>query len=1208
MIEGVYIPNYFDIYHISSYYMSKLFNNKKMVIKLTDEKKQYFSLEILRDLYQENKEEFKKTTLELLLRGFIVKTNKSSNIFPESYIKGDCKVIEVNTHLNEISLEKIDFQILHLGSLLNVFKVESSDFFENIPLEGFLSINQYVNLSLLESEFLEAGYEIKKISLSPHDNIFENLSQNERRNFELFEPEILKIIRDKNYLHIIELKHIVMEDTEEFNYFEQREIHYVYELTEQEIKKYYLQMPEACENLLLKIQKKLSNKNITFYLIEAFKTIYQYGEVTSETIGSIFSANKFNLLKSHLSRYNVFLLSEFTPEIFIKYTKAPSVGLKRLYDVLDSMSGYLIKDSKQSFNDLYFTQQISEPLKQEKKLYILKFLCSEQLWLDFIESTHEIFVDRVSLSKIIKKIENTPGRKKKILKKINTEIESNIQTIQRLDVNQTKKNIKNYDKYSKLTPLNFFEIVGIKKDCLEEVNNQYQLEHIHILNLPLNEIESLINNNNYTNEKLDVLIVFKNILWIIEHCLNSIENIEDIFLCDLKEVELFIYKHRIIENKTLQEVGDEIGITRERTRQIEKKVKSIIQNIMVGSVNPGVQLYLTVIINEIIFLEDLMFPDIVNKFLIEDNQIIGFYEKLNIIYLKTSNNIEIIKEVDNNLSSLPLLINKNKLIGMINSHPRLPLYVIDLIINNLNKILISYGYTLYGDLFVYKTVNGEQRIQYIVESFEDQMIDLSNNEDIILFRKKYNFLFPGNSEYLNCDDDLLVRKMRGSIERSTQYIMTDASTFKIYDYHLSPKQLINEIYEYLIEHFDGNIVISYKKIYDVFEEKLIKDNITPYMMYYLLKYTFSEMFDFGKGNTMYIYVKGAEKITTEEIVYNKVAVSGGFLKKTSIANELGLELYTIDQAISNSKRLKTIAGIAHVTDVKLEIIPQVLRVTIEKLSNKLLDEFNFISIEKIFHELKFNEKIVSEMVKSNINEPRDLLIILKIMFPEIQGNTKFLYRKENPLEISEVVLQNFEVGEKFTRSDILKEGEKLGYAVSTIHFFIKKWQRIDKIILINESYFVLSESIQISNNTSEKVKVYLEKKLSNRKYLALYNIKGFRRELPTIRPYSWSPELIYYLGKKAGFSFVYIENIIHSVDPIIVLNTNKPNLTYRELLVEAMENYEANLHEEEVCNYLIDLGLMVQRKNNPKELPYEILTEQVIRVNEIGIVEKVEGD
>lgn len=49
-------------------------------------------------------------------------------------------------------------------------------------------------------------------------------------------------------------------------------------------------------------------------------------------------------------------------------------------------------------------------------------------------------------------------------------------------------------------------------------------------------------------------------------------NILDYILHNFTDKELAIYRQRMSNNKTLEEVGKEFGVTRERVRQIESKI------------------------------------------------------------------------------------------------------------------------------------------------------------------------------------------------------------------------------------------------------------------------------------------------------------------------------------------------------------------------------------------------------------------------------------------------------------------------------------------------------------------------------------------------------------------------------------------------------------------------------------------------------------
>lgn len=1206
MFEGVYIPNYFNNKEISSYYLSKIFDNKKFEIKYDDNNSGYFSLELLRNIYKDDKKMFQIMTLELFLRGFYVKTNKPTNMFPDSFVKENSEVISICENNKKIDIKKIDFKLLHIDSFLDIFKVESSDFFKNIPLEGFLSVNQYVNLGLVKSEFSKAGYQIKETDLLIQEKRVEILNQDKKKQDIFFEPKILKEIRERNYLHIIDIAEIMPEYNDGFIYLKQNNINFVHDLTEREMLKIYFERPDLYSELIVKINKNLNTKKITFYLIEIFKVIYSTGKYIDNLIFTIFEENKFNLLKNHLYKNNVFLSSEFTPDIFIQYTESNNVGLKRIFDTVDVVVDYYDKENKQDIPNLYLSEKVVNNVGILRKVYISFFLCTHPDWLKYLkENKQDTFSDKNNLAVLLNEIEISLKNKRKIVKEIKNEVKLSISSIQNLEIEKMKIELDLYDKLSNRTPLEILSIVGLDTTYLEQEKESYLIEVNDMINQPLYKIEELIINGSYENKQIDILSLFKNIVWIIQQSFNSIDTIEEMMLHDMKDSELIVYNQRMIEGKTLQEVGEIAGVTRERIRQIEKKLTNRIFNKFESLVNPGIKLYLSTVKEGLLQLKDLSFPVIVKHNLMNGSQDIGYFKNFDFIYLKTESNKKIISELDFIMKNIPLIVSREKLISMISSNELFPSYIANLFIRNLDSIIQSYRYFAQDELLIFETINLEQRVHYIASMFSRQSIDISRNEDLTHFRNKYERIFP-ESNYLDCNNELLARKMRGTLERSSRFIMTRAATFMIYDYRLYSQKIINDIYEYLIDYFEEDIVINYKKVYSIFEIRLSENKITPHMMYYILKYNFSDFFNFGKGNTMNIFLKDIEKLTTEEIFYNKVDANGGSIKRTFMISEFGYEEYTVDQTVSNSTRLTSLEGLIQITDFDLKKIPQKLIEAIKTVSSESLSEYRFISIEKIFYKLKFDDELAALMLESNIKEPRSLLNIVKMIYPEMQGHTKFLYGKDDSLDNSDVILSNFKIGEKFTRADIFDEGKKLGYAESTISMYVKKWRIKSIIILIKEDLFVLPGSVQISNEGNEKLKAYLDDILTNKKYLALYNIKGFRRKLPVIQSYSWTPELISYLGKKEGYSSIVIEAIAHTFDPLIILNPNYPNLTYRDLLIEAMENYHSNLYEKNVCNYLIELGLVVQRKNPLQELPEEVLAEQVIRVNEIGIVERIE--
>lgn len=1202
LFESVYIPVYFDSTSIiHSYYLNKLFNNEKMCIKTDQEGTRYFSIEMLRILYREDKDRFNKTVLELTLRGFKITNTKNTSIFPKSYVTTHSKIIGKSTLENNLSV--IDFRLLHLGLLLNNFKIESSHFFENIPLEGFLSINQHVNLNLLESELVKAGFDIQDEGYLNIDGLVVTKDVKDTGECELNIdiPEILQIIYEKKYLHYIMLNQIISDEKKIIEYFKNKNIHYVHELIKGEVEEFYNKDAKLCEELLHSIKKSFSGKKFTPYLVDAFTKMYMTG-FSSKDISDLFELNKFNAIKNYLFKQKIHDLYEFTPDNFREFSKLKGIGIGKILDILDAVQNYTGDGTVSASN--WQLENLKEAVEPVKKIYLSKYLSATPFWLDTIVEKNN-FIDEKNLKEAKSIVKLNLGGKRKQIKKINQEIEASIQKIDSINISEVKTQIQFDEKFKKIKTIEFLNIIGgISHE--PSIDQAYRNELMELMSLSLGEIDKLCFSGEDNRGKINISSLFKQLLWMIQGFQYSIENFDNLIISDLKEIELIVYQERILNNQILEEVGKKIGVTRERIRQVEAKLKIKIKDKMDYRVFPGIRLYFYFELDKFVFLNQLKMPGNLIQLLKENNDTINYHKKLELVYLSSTENQKIITDVEKLFSDLPIVMDKKRLTKKIENRPNFSTNTVQFLVDNLDRIIRSFGYCERGEKIVLESTSLEQQLYSLVNLFDQHTFDLSNKVHLEQFRKNYELYFPKDHQYIECSDEILTRKIRGSLERNQQIILKSAATFMIYDFRKLPHILINHIYDYLIIFFEDEVVISYKKIYMLFQQELEQENITPYMVYYLLKYCYEKEFSFGKGNTMYIFASGAEKNTTEEIIYNKVVANGGKIKKQQISDELGFDLYTIEQAASRSNKLTAIDGYLNATDFNLNSISEVFKLAVQNLAETHLEEYQFIIIEKMFYELKFDGIKAKEMLNANIINTKDLLRMLKMMYPNLQGHMKFLYRKEYPVNTSDVILADFKIGEKYTLQNLLEKAQELGYSTSTTYVYSKEWRRTDRIIEIDEEHFVLPGSITITRETIEKIKVYLNQLLENNSYKALYKLKGFRRNLPKIRPYNWTPELIRYVGKKAGFRFIELNNVIHNLDPIIVLHPELSNLTYADLIRKAMNSYKGNLHKEDVYHYLIEKGLIVPRKKVPIEIPEEILSENIIQVNEIGIIESKE--
>lgn len=1191
MKDCVFVPDYFNLNDIHSYYMNYLFHHNKMKISRAIDDKKYFSIDVLREIYKEDKTIFKQIILELSLRGFVIYPQKKSNLFPESYVTENPKLILAKGNFN-----KVPFDLLKLSTLVHSFKIESSTFFMNIPLEGFKCINPRVNLEILEEELQNAGFTIKKEEdKNPCDQKI--VKSDEKIKVKISMPTILNTIQEKEYLHHIKIDHVFDKNTKEFRFLVSNNIKFLYEIDKHFLELSALNSSNITQRIISKIKKELSDKNIELLLNGIYIDLYKAIEHSQIRILQLFYENKFNLLKNFLYKNQITYLYQFTPTLFSKFSELKGVGVGKLLSTLDVVYS-TINDKHLQFN----SSNRSEKKKERNDIYLGTFL-STTLFSCANDMFNYNIIDKRELSSLKIDVMNRFGKNKKVTKSILNEIDKSINEIKGLDIQFTKDVIKYERYYKKKTVTNIIESMGLEvfneKEIIK-VDNQFST----VLDLTLEEIEEQY--QSLSEKEINLCIFFKSILWTIYKMNEMLFHFDKVINNHFNEREFYIYKKRIVEDYTLNEIGDEMHLTRERVRQIEKKLINKINTALFYPIYPAIQMYFNLIgdgfhlENEILFSKELL--RYLNYSNDKKNMPIEIYTPLNLVCLKTRENTEIMNEINRIGKLLNPIIYIKDLKNMIRENPIFSEEIKDKLNLNIDVILKYYEYEFHNGIAFFNKINLEDKLTFVIEDFPESTINLSSHNDIELFRERYLTYFSKERDYVDVEDSVLIRKIRGVIERSDRLILKGPSTFMIYNYGNIPVDLMNKIYENMCQYFEENSVINYKKIYSIHEDQLESLGINAYMTYYLLKSQYGDDFDFGKGNTMNIYKKDSEKKTTEEIIYGYVSKYTNGVSKHTIMQDLGIENYTVDQTVSISNRLATAGGIVYASQHNMNKLPEKVIEKIDFLVKRFLDERELIPLEKMYRELKFDTDISSDLISTQIKDINSLSSVLKFLYPTLKGHTRFLFLESNEKHTVDLFLYHLDVGEIYGKDVIYNIGKEYGYADSTISIYLNEW--IDEKILveIDEDEFVLLETLKKLEYSYPIVNEYLETVLNDRKYISLYKIKGYRYKLPNISPFKWTPHLLKFAAEKCGFMLVETNSIITKLDPLIILNKSNSDLEYKDIIAYEISHYNDNLHETNVTDYFVEKGLIKRRVNKPNKLPDEVFEGNVISLNSIGMV------
>ena len=100
---------------------------------------QKIDLNIFRQYYKKDKLKFFSIIDEMGLRGFDFSSNKSNNLLPK--IKISKETLFINCLQDSKKYEKIDFERIGIANFINRYLVKSDIFFNNIPIDGFLYLN-----------------------------------------------------------------------------------------------------------------------------------------------------------------------------------------------------------------------------------------------------------------------------------------------------------------------------------------------------------------------------------------------------------------------------------------------------------------------------------------------------------------------------------------------------------------------------------------------------------------------------------------------------------------------------------------------------------------------------------------------------------------------------------------------------------------------------------------------------------------------------------------------------------------------------------------------------------------------------------------------------------------------------------------------------------------------------------------------------------
>lgn len=752
------------------------------------------------------------------------------------------------------------------------------------------------------------------------------------------------------------------------------------------------------------------------------------------------------------------------------------------------------------------------------------------------------------------------GKKEKLIKKY-TEVMGNdyIEKVKKERIESKIEEVRIRDCYKSLD-------IAIL-ECFNKINGKL--------------IEQLKNNNINNVEEL-YLEVHNNILSIpnlgatkIKYIKDALESLtkepEELFRGLIDEIkantDYDILVKRVINNKTLQQIGEGYGVSRERIRQREKKIVKAVEavlSIFIGIVDiKDVKLASMEEILGISILDEEENKCLKDVLINADNIECEYLVEVD-KFLVNGDVEELRSKIKSIANGMPDIVNiKSELIYDLQEYTELNILSLDEVV----RIILTLGYKQVNDYLFRGNVSKTKIYNFIVKEFFKDGITFSNEADINKFMSILNEKFHIEEE--------TIRNIKAKIE--TSCVLCDRGSYIHPEWVYIDENLLEEVKEYIDNNDQETLYIN--QIFSEFEEELNKVGVkNRYYLQGILKYYFSDKYNFTK-DTLY---KGNIKHDRNYLFNKYIKDKGRPVTKEDIENDL--KGWTPIMLIMAEDECKYVlkwdrGGFIHASLVKasLEDISGISEVLKEAFNNKesLTDNEAFDMLNVEFKEFFSN---------NNIDSSFKLFSILEYLLSKEYYFRRPYILKDKPKEsVSAVYLMKklFNNDSKVTLEQLKEFCNDIKLNDST------RMQSINNLLKdtveIEKETYILKDNFEVDEAVVEAVKKIILEKINDNEYIALKSIIDYS-VFPNIK-YEWNTYILrdiceYYIPEVKELKRQFYDKRYPA--PVIVKESSEMN-ELLDLIINILKSeFENGIGVNELSKVLRDNNIVYDK------IPFEI--------------------
>ncbi|MGE6415993.1 sigma factor-like helix-turn-helix DNA-binding protein [Planococcus kocurii] len=643
--------------------------------------------------------------------------------------------------------------------------------------------------------------------------------------------------------------------------------------------------------------------------------------------------------------------------------------------------------------------------------------------------------------------------------------------------------------------------------------------------------------------------------------------------------------------KTLQEVGDTLGVSRERVRQIEAKMLKQIKAIVA-------QLHLDIYLNY--FLQNkisISVEEMMNNLKIDQH-----YKNIFLILVDNDENIErkdgqlINKRIYNYAANLLEQIKVKKL----KIHDVMEILTIfnaieeyEFKLEVIDYFMKEIGYKRLNTIYFKEGIRLPDQIAYLFKYKINGSLEMSD--------KNFEYLQELMKEVF---DDQFVSGKRAAIERirgTENVILVGGNTFMYQDLDTVSPELLNDIQKAIDQSLEIDSMVTANTLYQDYLKQWQRFNLqSHYHLYSIIQHHFDDLYVIGKGNTLRIYKSESAKISMEDILMDYLKKHDAVRSKKKILEDFNWEHYKLEQVVARSNHFITVdeEGLEG-NAVKLIAAFNFKKEEIEKIKrflNEFLSENYFFTADLLF-EMEFDDELSEILARGNIADTYTLGTVLKWIEPDLRGYQHLFYRKSSRIDtIEKVLIQHFP---NIVRRDEIEDflTEK-GYSGSSVFSVIGQLLENKSFYIYTAYQFINAKKIDFSERVKESLKFYLQKSLADKLYISALDLKGYTSDILPVSANAWQPQLIAQFASAVGFKHIKTTSDFR-YNKWVLIHENSNVTSYEELVYSVInKEYEGNYHEQDLASFLEARKLC----HSPYRLSLELKTSNYFKMTDLGFV------